>query len=408
MTCYGVEPLLDCALGGALKAAAGINNVVPIVHGPTGCASGHRIIPLLAGKEPLVATTSLTEVEVIMGTEERLREAIIKASQVYQPDLIVVILTCAVSLTGEIHGHMFEKLGQSIGCPIFVVDGSGITGDEIDGYRWFYEEFRKFMESHAPQDCRDQGVELVGLSPADFNFQKDVITLQDLVKEAAGLPVKQVLFHDVTLDPGRWKNYHPLYVGHLWNLAEAFIPAPIGAAGTQRWAAHTAKQLGQPLNPDFILKAEKAKEDIQKFRQSNRLNGMKVGIEAEAWWGLGLAEFLTVELGLEVILSSDSTAVNYQKQRPCTIETYVDMSNLELLDKFCEHEADVVFGTSYIKDPEINWVPFWQPVWHVIDEQESIFGLPGLYHLMDLLAAIQEESNEELGKSRKKAFRFKS
>lgn len=405
MTCYGVEPLLDCALGGVLKAVAGINNVVPIVHGPSSCASGHRIIPLLAGKEPLVATTSITEVQVIMGTEERLREAIQKAHQVYHPDLIVIILTCATSLTGEIHGHMFEKLGKSLDCPIFVVDGSGITGDEIDGYRWFYEEFRKFMDKHDPQDCRSQGIELVGLSPADFNFQNDVVSLQNLVEESTGTTVKQVFFNEIKLDPAIWKNYSPLFIGHLWNLAEQLIPAPIGAAGTLRWVREITKQQNTTINPDFILKTEQVKQDILKFKQSNCLQRMKIGVEAEAWWGVGLAEFLTVELGLNVILSSDSTAVKYQENHPCTLQTYVDMSNLELLDKFCEHEVDVVFGTSYIKDPEINWVPFWQPVWHVVDEQESIFGLSGLYYIMDLLQKIQENSNEKFGKSRKKTYR---
>jgi nitrogenase molybdenum-iron protein alpha/beta subunit len=408
MTCYGVEPLLDCALGGALKAAAGINNVVPIVHGPMGCASGHRIIPLLAGKEPLVATTSLTEVEVIMGTEERLREAIVKANQIYKPSLIVVILTCAVSLTGEIHGHMFEKLGESIGCPIFVVDGSGITGDEIDGFRWFYEEFRRFMDKHNPVDCRSEGVELVGLTPADFNFKEDAPVLESIVRQATGKTVKQILFNEVEFDAASWRIYHPLYVGHLWNLAETLVPAPVGAAGSLRWAGEMAKQLNTTISPDFISKAQQAEQAIQRLKQSRVFDGLRVGIEAESWWGLGLAEFLTAELGVEVLLSSDALALTYQEQRPCAIETYVDMSNLELLDKFCEQGVDLVFGTSYIKDPEINWVPFWQPVWHVIDEQESILGLQGVQHLLQLLQAIEENKNEPFGKSRKKAFRYKS
>jgi nitrogenase molybdenum-iron protein alpha/beta subunit len=133
-----VEPLLGCQMAGILKAASGIEGVVPIVHGPMGCASGHRIIPLFAGREPLVATTALNEMNIIMGAEDRLRKAILQAGEIYQPDLIVVILSCATSLTGEVHSTITNPLTKQTNCPILVLDGSGIVGDEIDGYREFY------------------------------------------------------------------------------------------------------------------------------------------------------------------------------------------------------------------------------------------------------------------------------
>ena len=140
---FRTEPMLGCQMAGILKGVAGIDRVVPIVHGPMGCASGHRIIPLFAGREPLVTTTALTEMDTIMGAEDRLRKAILQAGKIYHPDLIVVILSCATSLTGEVHHTMTESLQQQVGCPILVLDGSGIVGNEIDGYRAFYEAFRR-------------------------------------------------------------------------------------------------------------------------------------------------------------------------------------------------------------------------------------------------------------------------
>jgi nitrogenase molybdenum-iron protein alpha/beta subunit len=385
-----VEPLLGCRLAGILKAAAGIERVVPIVHGPMGCASGHRIIPLFAGKEPLVATTALTEMDIIMGAEDRLRDAVRKAQSTYKPDLIIVILTCATSLTSAIMSAMTSVLSREIGCPIFIVDGSGIVGDEIDGYCDFYRQYREYEEK-LPLSKTEKGLEAVGISAADYNIAQDIQAIQAVVREAFHVTIERWLFHDFSL-PKFCGSYQSLKLGRLWLEEPIPCPAPIGAQGVAAWADHVGTILQREVDPGFTAKMRGAASEIA--RQKGILSKLRVGIEAESWWAVGLARFLSEELGCSVLLSSDIGALQYQEKFGSVATTLVDVGNIELIQYFKEFKVDIVFGSSYSKDHEWAWIPLWQPMWHAIDTQESLMGLEGVSRLLSVLNSLEAWRND--------------
>ena len=82
------EPQHGCALGGVLKAVVGIEGAMVLVHGPMGCESGYRFIPLLARKQPIVPSTNLTEDDIVLGTREKLQEALLRADAIICPRFI--------------------------------------------------------------------------------------------------------------------------------------------------------------------------------------------------------------------------------------------------------------------------------------------------------------------------------
>ena len=96
-----LEPLTGCGILGALKCVAGMPGVLPMIHGPVSCSSGHRLAMLYAGVEPLLPTTCVEQTQVVMGANERLADALKKAWEIYHPELLFVILTCATAMTGE-------------------------------------------------------------------------------------------------------------------------------------------------------------------------------------------------------------------------------------------------------------------------------------------------------------------
>lgn len=81
-----LEPLTGCGILGALKCVAGMPGVLPMIHGPVSCSSGHRLAMLYAGVEPLLPTTCVEQSQVVMGANERLADALKKPGKSITPN----------------------------------------------------------------------------------------------------------------------------------------------------------------------------------------------------------------------------------------------------------------------------------------------------------------------------------
>jgi nitrogenase molybdenum-iron protein alpha/beta subunit len=399
-TCFDrVEPLMGCGIAGVLKACVGIEGALPIVHGTVGCAAGHRIYPLFAGKEPLVATTALTEMDAIMGAEERLRQAIARGVEIHNPALVVVILTCATSVTGEIHNALATSVEARHGVPCFVIDGSGVTGDEMDAYRAFYRAFRRWesarQEAAAHTDGLDLpqgGLELAGLSAADFEARNHLAAVEELLEAGLGLRAERVLFQNFDMRAIPARRLTPLPLGALWTEAGSPGPAPVGAEGTRTWLAEVSRLTGAPVCGEIEGELAALARDVEHMRNQIAARGLRVGIECGGWMGVGLARFFAHELDCHVLLSSDRSAADWAGALRPLGELVVDMGNLELCDRLHEFGAQLVFGSSYTRTAGWAWVPLWQPVWHVVDEQGSWMGIDGTRRLLALLDRFVERS----------------
>jgi nitrogenase molybdenum-iron protein alpha/beta subunit len=381
-----MEPLLGCGLAGILKATVGIDRALAIVHGPMSCASGHRIIPLFADQEPLVPSTALTEIDVIMGTEEKLREAVLKANEIYHPSLLVIMLTCATSMISEVYDPALAELRENLECPILLLDGSGIVVNEIDSYLAFHRAFDDLLAPQSEPSSAATIVELAGLSSADYGIGADLSALEGLLGTALAMNVGRVLFHRLNISGAYWPIYPRLPVGRLWMDTAVPSPAPFGIAGTQTWVKEAATRLGVEVQADFDAQLAQAEADVSSARASLTNRHLRVGIEAESWWGVGLAKCLVEEMGCQVFLSSDEGAGVFQDEYGGIATTVVDVGNLELVEHLREFGAQVVFGSSYAKAYDWIWYPFWQPIWHLVEGSASLMGLRGLPRILAALA----------------------
>jgi nitrogenase molybdenum-iron protein alpha/beta subunit len=371
-----VEPFLGCGIGGILKGVFGIEGGMAIIHGPMSCASGHRIVPLFADKEPLLPSTAITEIEAVMGTADILRRAIEQACERYHPSLLAVVLTCATSLTGEMYETILSGAQKKYGIPVFLLDGSGITGDELSGYLHFHQAFRSRLPETSGQ--KSPGVELAGLSSADYIVKQDLATLQYLLLDAFGVQVKRVLFHKLEFSLEKWENLTYIPAGRLWMETPQHCPAPYGAGGTLDWLEMAAHCLDQPIFETLRIQAREARELIRQANENKIGAGLRVGIEGESWWAVGLARCLQQEMGCQVIFSSDRNAIRFQEEFGEIGTTLVDTGNVELTDAFKEFGVDLVFGSSYVKKDPWAWVPYWQPIYHVVPDPESLMGFAGI------------------------------
>ena len=97
-----VEPMKVCKLFGAYATVSGIRNAFPLFHSPCGCQYYIRVCMLLHdGIDPVILSSDLSQEDVIYGGEERLKKSILACQKAYDPDLIVVLSSCAPSLVGD-------------------------------------------------------------------------------------------------------------------------------------------------------------------------------------------------------------------------------------------------------------------------------------------------------------------
>jgi nitrogenase molybdenum-iron protein alpha/beta subunit len=388
----GVEPLLSCSLTGIIRATLGVRGAVPLIHGPMSCASGHRPIPLQAGQEPLVPPTTLTDIDLVRGTGDKLEESIVKLHDVYRPKLIVVILTCATSLVSEYHDVKLQSLSQEMGCMILAVDGSAMAGDEVEGYRLFTHALESALGgSGPPSRPASDGIYLRGLSPTDYAIDGQIDTLTSLIERGLDCPVQGTFLRDFDLENDMgWLQCPGLPVGWLWAEDGEWVPAPYGLAGTKRWLANSGSMLGHKIDLDRIHSLTRAESDmLADIRHTGRLNEMRVAIEGLSWWAIGLGRFLREELGCTVLISTDPSVLDYERSfGPVADLSLIDVGNYELLTYLDDFQPHVVFGSSYVSSGPWHWVPFYQPVWHPAEDIPDWMGPEGALKLAAMLAEV--------------------
>lgn len=98
---------------------------VIIMHGPHGCC--FRTGRLLEGDGVRVLTTAMAENDFILGAGEKLEETLIKANEMFNPDLIGVVGTCASMIIGEDLKSAIENTG--LDCTVLPVESHGGFGE---------------------------------------------------------------------------------------------------------------------------------------------------------------------------------------------------------------------------------------------------------------------------------------
>ena len=360
-----LEPMNGCGILGALKCVAGMPGLLPMIHGPVSCSSGHRLAMLYAGVEPLLPTTCIEQAQVVMGANERLETALQRAWDAYYPELTLVILTCATAMTGEDAAAPLAEYVRRTGKRALLFDGSALAGDEVDAFPRIYELFR---EAFALGDGNADALALDGLALTDYGFEVNYAALEKLLATATDVPMVRGLFAGCDLLTGgdAYRQARKLPVGLLWDGAGLASAAPIGVAGSWRFLCHLARTVGLTLKPGAENARDAFAAQMELCADAIRRADVRVGVEGAGWYAYALADFLKNELGAHVCMSVDRRA-DIPAEAVCD-EFYEDTGRFELVERFRAFGARTVFGSSNVQlDEAWNYVPFYQPVWRVVE-----------------------------------------
>jgi len=111
-------------ISGSLTIVDLIEDAVPLIHGPIGCAYQRKINPFrpyqIFYETPC---TNMNDVDIVYGGEDKLEEGIRETYERYHPNLIVVITTCPSDLIGDDFGSVVEAARGDVDCDVIYMTG---------------------------------------------------------------------------------------------------------------------------------------------------------------------------------------------------------------------------------------------------------------------------------------------
>jgi len=136
----GKAQTVVCRLYGISRVLENLKNGITLVHGPKGCANYLQTEALCINRKlgPILST-DVQERDIILGTEGRLEKALRETIEIYHPDVITVLTTCATDIIAEDTARVVEKLREEFGTKIFLKSGGGFVAAYDQGYFDGYE-----------------------------------------------------------------------------------------------------------------------------------------------------------------------------------------------------------------------------------------------------------------------------
>ncbi|MGE5572283.1 MAG: nitrogenase component 1 [Bacteroidota bacterium] len=397
-----VEHAEGCGIPGALSACVSLDFVIPIVHGPTSCQSGYRYVPLLAGKVPLVPTTSLEDIDIALGSWGKLTRAVETIRNRYHPRVILVLLTCTSSISSEVAPDLVRRISDP-SCVVKVVDASGIECTESEGFRRAYEALRDALSNLFDSDRQTNeaehpccGVFLDGFAATDYSADADYAALALTVEDAFGLSCVGGFPYPFTLRLGTCYLRAPTIMCGRVALPEPDLAsknrvlpglmAPVGPQLIEEWVTTLGEALATPLLGGFKQRLERLRRDTILLRK--RLSGARVFIEGDLWRALALGRFFTRELNMDVGLSLPREAFREigESAESEFEEVLYDLGGYSLVSRIRRFRPHLVFGSSYTNGQDWAWVAMSQPVWDDSASVGATIGLRGTENLIGFLS----------------------
>jgi nitrogenase molybdenum-iron protein alpha/beta subunit len=308
-----------CKFQTAAAVISGINNVVPIVHGPRGCAQslrGARVAGCQYRGRPYEPTlcTALDESQVVFGGEGKLARAIVEADRRYHPDLIVVMSTCCPGITGDDIEGIAEQLRGQVRAEIATIRSEGFGGDFRSGHEDAFRVIVDLMEP--PKETIPYSVNLVGarVGPSYTEVREDIQELQDMLGQF-GAKLHGVIAGGCTLAEIKrapcaavntswcfdWGRRIGLLMQERFSVPFCESGLPYGLGATADWVLKIAESLGLLSRAQELIarETERVTPDLEEAKRL--LAGRRALIETGPMRAIALAR-MAAELGMQAVI----------------------------------------------------------------------------------------------------------
>lgn len=173
-----------CAFDGAQITLLPIADAAHLVHGPAGCLGNSWESRGSLSSGPDLSrygfTTDLSEQDIIMGGEGKLREAIYSIVERYRPPAVFVYSTCVTALIGEDMDAVCKEASAKYGLPVIPVHSPGYAASKNGGNRLAGEALFNHVIGTAEPDTgilTDFDINLIG----EYNIAGEQWDIEELL-----------------------------------------------------------------------------------------------------------------------------------------------------------------------------------------------------------------------------------
>lgn len=400
---------LQCQQINSMAALMSLEDSVFISHSPQGCVGcaimavdmyrvgqihrGEKII-----KNPRLFVTNLDQKSVVFGGETKLREAVKKAIERYNPKLAFVYTSCASGIIGDdidaILGDLQYEYPDTILVPIHCegfkskICASGFDAAFIAINKYILKNEKKPKQpglinlfapttvSYADQVEMERMLELIGAKVNYIPFYSSLEKIKRIPEAEASTSICKV-FGDEFMKT-LWEEYEIPY---------SHTVMPIGIRNTDKWYRGIAKVVGKEAEVEEIIAKEHERIEplVKKLREV--LQGKRVficGGTGRSFAAAALIDDFGMELvGLETPTYDEDAQVDIEYLNNIHKDYVVDIANMQPFEQ--------VNLVNKLKPDAFIGVPEWAaklgvPTTHVLDGKRPTMGYDGLLFLGNKIA----------------------
>lgn len=198
---YRIIPIYTSDVSGVCSALYELGGMV-VMHDPSGCNSTYNTHDEIRwyDQDSLIFISGLTEIDAVMGNDEKFLSDIKEAAREFHPKFIALVSSPIPFMNGTDFPALAKVLEIETGIPSFAVPTNGMH-DYVYGAGLALAEIAKRIKGK--KEVTSKSVNLLGVTPLDFGPQGHVDALKRNVEETGWKVLSTWAMGDTLEDLGR-------------------------------------------------------------------------------------------------------------------------------------------------------------------------------------------------------------
>lgn len=295
---YRIIPIYTSDVSGVCSALYELGGMV-VMHDPSGCNSTYNTHDEIRwyDQDSLIFISGLTEIDAVMGNDEKFLSDIKEAAREFHPKFIALVSSPIPFMNGTDFPALAKVLEIETGIPSFAVPTNGMH-DYVYGAGLALAEIAKRIKGK--KEVTSKSVNFLGVTPLDFGPQEHVDALKRNVEETGWKVLSTWAMGDTLEDLGR--------------APEAEVNLVVSSVGL--WAAKVLQErfgtpyvIGTPIRGFMksLLNAIEEKKQVAYFEKGRRIS--LTGNKSEK-----SSENQIILIGEPVIMESLAVAIETEYQ----------------------------------------------------------------------------------------------
>lgn len=399
---------LQCQQINSIAALFSLEDSVFVVHSPQGCIGcvsmandlynvGQTHRGVTVAKNGRMIVTNLDERDIILGGEEKLREAVDLACERYDPKMIFVFTSCASGIIGDDVDAIVADLQESTDSLIIPIHCEGFKSKVCaSGFDAAFIAIADYVLKGRKAEKEPGLINL--FAPTTVSY-KDQVEMEQML-EAIGLHVNYIPFYSslekikqipsAQASTAICKVFADEFMKELeqdYDIPFSHTVMPIGVRNTDIWFSGIAALVGREAEAKRYMEREHERINPEIERIRARLEGKRVficGGTGRSFAAAALIEDFGMELvGLETPTYDDDAQTDIDYLNETHGDFLIDVANMqpfEQVNLLKRLKPDVFIG-----------VPLWAarlgiPTTHVLDMKRPTMGYNGILYLGEKIA----------------------